>query len=314
MASRRELQRFEGHTNDINSVVFSPDGTRLASGTDDNTIRLWDVATGQELRRIDRHVERYRKPVNSVAFSPDGTHLASGSKGEVRNVCLWRVATGRGLGCAGEHSGSVNSVAFSPDGTRLASGSDDGTIRLREVALVNRSLSLKGHRKPVNSVVFSPDGTQLVSGSDDGTIRLWDVATRQETAQLDHGYPARSIAIPRNENFIASAGGIAIRLWDVTVTALEAIPLSSSEIQTAFTHYPNPAGAFTTIEYVLSEASQVRLTVHDLLGRKVVSVLDVAQAAGSHSLQLATGQLSGGMYFLRLITNDSRVTRPLIVP
>ena len=72
-------------------------------------------------------------------------------------------------------------------------------------------------------------------------------------------------------------------------------------------------GAYTTIEYALSKVSQVQLSVHDLLGREVVSVLDAVQAAGSHSLQLATGQLSGGMYFLRLITDDREVTRPLIV-
>lgn len=64
-------------------------------------------------------------------------------------------------------------------------------------------------------------------------------------------------------------------------------------------HCPNPAGAFTTIEYVLSNASRVQLSVHDLLGRKVVSVLDSAQAPGSHCQQLVTGQLSGGIYFLR---------------
>ena len=181
----------------------------------------------------------------------------------------------------------------------------------------------EGHTGVVGTVVFSPDGTQLVSGSsdnimtsnfyNDNSIRLWDIATGREIDRLDHGYAVYSIAISGNGHLIASAGRTALRLWDATATALETVSPKSLEIPTTFTHYPNPAGAFTMIEYALSKASQVQLSVQDLLGREVVNVLDAAQAAGSHSLQLSTEQLPGGMYFLRLITDDRQVTRPLVV-
>ena len=211
------------------------------------------------------------------------------------------------------HTGSVYSVVFSPDGTQLASTSWNGPIHLWDIATGQEVRRFEGHTGTVSSVVFSQDGAQLISGAYDGTIRLWDVATGQEIDQLDHKYIVLSIAISGNERLIASAGEGGLRLWDATATVLETVPAPSSEIPATLTHFPNPAGAFTTIEYVLSKASQVQLSVHDLLGREVISVLDAAQATGSHSLQLATGKLSGGMYYLRLVTNDWHLTQPLIV-
>ena len=204
-------------------------------------------------------------------------------------------------------------MVFSPDGTQLASGSVDHTIRLWDVATGEELRRFDKHIRDINSVAFSPDGTWLASGSDDDSIRLWDIASGREIDQLDHGYPVYSIAISGNGRFVASAGAIAIRLWDATATALETVPPSILEIPASFTHFPNPAGAYATVEYALSKVSQVQISVHDLLGREIVSVLAATQAPGSHSLQLATGQLSGGMYFLRLITDDGQVTRPLII-
>ncbi|MYI44701.1 MAG: T9SS type A sorting domain-containing protein, partial [Rhodothermaceae bacterium] len=184
---------------------------------------------------------------------------------------------------------------------------------LWDVATGEELRRLDRHVFDVNSVVFSPDGKQLASGSDDDTIRLWDIASGREIDQLDHGYPVYSIAISGNGRFIASAGARAIRLWDATATALETVPSSSLKIPVTFTHYPNPAEAFSTVEYALLKVSQVQISVHDLLGREIISVLDATQAPGTHSFQLATGQLSGGVYYLRLITDDGQVTRPLIV-
>ena len=134
-------------------------------------------------------------------------------------------AEGQTIWTIGEtgYASSVNSVAFSPDGTQLASGSWDRSIRLWDVSTGQEVLRFEGHSDWIFSVVFSPDGTRLVSRSDDGTIHLCDVATRQEIVQLDHRYPAISITIPRNDNFIASAGGIALRLWDVKINPLEPV-------------------------------------------------------------------------------------------
>ncbi|MDW8071839.1 MAG: zinc-ribbon domain-containing protein [Anaerolineae bacterium] len=106
------------------SVAFAPDGKTLASGLQDGTIRLWEVASGRELSTLCGHTEA----VQSVAFAPDSRLLASGSwDGTVR---LWEVASGRELSTLRGHTAAVQSVAFAPDGRLLASGSWDGTVRL----------------------------------------------------------------------------------------------------------------------------------------------------------------------------------------
>jgi WD40 repeat protein len=107
-------------------VAFSPDGKTLASGSDDNTIKLWDVATGKEQATLKGHTAW----VASVAFSPDGKTLASGGDTTVR---LWDME-GKELATLKGHTKGVNSVAFSPDGKTLASGSQDKTIKLWDVS------------------------------------------------------------------------------------------------------------------------------------------------------------------------------------
>ncbi|OYE04328.1 hypothetical protein CDG79_14000 [Nostoc sp. 'Peltigera membranacea cyanobiont' 232] len=118
----QELNTLEGHSSAVLSVVFSPDGQRLASASRDKTIKLWDVATGKAVQTLTGHSSR----VNSVVFSPDGQRLASAS-GD-KTIKLWDVATGKAVQTLTGHSSLVNSVVFSPDGQRLASASDDKTI------------------------------------------------------------------------------------------------------------------------------------------------------------------------------------------
>jgi WD40 repeat protein len=193
-------------------VDAETDGQTLASGSDDQTIVLWDVATHKPL---DPTLTGHAAPVNSVAFSPEGKTLASGS--DDATIILWDVAAYQLPAQLSGHEAAVNSVAFSPDGKTLASGGDDATIILWDVATREPLGQLTGHDAPVNSVAFSLDGETLASGGDDATIILWDVATHEPLAQLsEHEAAVNSVAFSTDGKTLASGSDDqSIILWDV---------------------------------------------------------------------------------------------------
>jgi WD40 repeat protein len=214
--ARQELRTLKGHRNAVLSVAFSPDGTRLASASLLSVVKLWDVATGQELRTFEGpQTLGENSSAACVAFSPDGTRLASVSNQKL--VTLRDANTGRLLHFLHGHGGEVESVAFSPDGTCLASAGADRTIKLWDVATGQEIRTLPGHRTPVHSVAFSPDGTRLASASNDTTLKLWDARTGQEIRTLKGhpGYEVMSVAFSPDGRQLASAGRT-VKLWDAT--------------------------------------------------------------------------------------------------
>jgi hypothetical protein len=211
-ATGRETLTLKGDAGEVQSVAYSPDGARLVSaatrytiksGTlkEDSTVTLWDIATGQQVRILERHTG----PVRGVSFSPDGARMAStGADGAVR---LWDTATGRKVLTLTGHTGTVSSVAFSPDGARIASAGDDGTVKLWDAATGRDILSLRDYGGSVTDVAFSPDGARIVSASFDGTVKLWDAATGREALSLNGPTVTVSgVAFSPDGARIASAG------------------------------------------------------------------------------------------------------------
>jgi WD40 repeat protein len=141
----------------VYSVAFSPNGKQIVSGSEDNTVRLWDAATGALLQTLAGHSD----PVFSVAFSLDGKQVVSGSTD--KTVRLWDAATGALEQTLDGHSDMVNSVAFSPNGKQIVSGSRDNTVRLWDTATGALLQTFKGRRDSVNSVAFSPEGKLLLT-------------------------------------------------------------------------------------------------------------------------------------------------------
>jgi len=202
----------------IKVVIFSPDGTLLAIASGDETVKLWETATGKEFATLKGHTDI----VLSVAFSPDGTRIASGSKDNT--IKLWDSATLKELATLKGHTDKVLSVAISPDGTRIASGSKDNTIKLWEVSTGKELATVEGHIYSVDCVAFSPDGTRLAS-SGESDIKLWDSVTGKELITFrghpDIGGQVTSIAFsPDGLRLVSGSHDKTIKLWD-TATGKE---------------------------------------------------------------------------------------------
>ncbi len=201
-----------GHTDTIWSIDFSPDGQTIASGSADDTIILWDVASGSP---STEPIPAHEGDVLSVTYSPDGQTLASGSKDHT--IKLWKATTMDLLLTLKGHTGGVNDVAFGPNGRLMASAGRDNLVMVWDVATGHPvGPPLTGHTDDVNSVVFSPDGKLLASGSHDTSIILWDVDMGKEVAELEgHIYRVTSVAFSPDGKTLASGSyDTNVVLWD----------------------------------------------------------------------------------------------------
>jgi WD40 repeat protein len=211
------------HDRDVVSVAFSPDGTKLATGSLDRTGRLWDVATGKPLGDSLQHLDPVRDSYKgvtklptdvgwcTVAFSPDGTKLATAGDYSAR---LWDLVRDEPLGDALQHAGTVTALAFSPDGTKLATGSF--TAQLWDVT-TGKPIGGVLQAGSVSAVAFSPDGTKLATASFDKTALIWDAATGKPIGvAIQHEGSIHSVAFSPDGTKLATASfDQTARLWDV---------------------------------------------------------------------------------------------------
>ena len=257
---------FRGHTGNIQSIEFSPDGKTIATsaGWNDKTVRIWDVETGEVISKIIDGTEE----ITSLAFSPDGKTLATGAEAEWEEslIKLWDVATGKLKTTYIGHTGDINDLAFSPDGRFLVSCADflDNTIRVWDTVKEELVITITGHTRNVrylegvNSIAFSSDGQTLVSGGTDGTVVVWDVPTyKYKTTLLEHSDSVISVAFSSDGKTLISGS------WDGKVIIRDAITLQPKKIITGHFQNVSSVGLNTKSRMLVTGSWDTKLRIFD---------------------------------------------------
>lgn len=198
-----------GHKLGVNAVAFSPDGSRLASGSSDRTVRVWDWRSGQELLQLEGHADK----VLAVAYHPSGRRLASGSASGTARV--WDLDSGQCLVHHEGHAGGVTAVAYSPDGRLLVTGGRDATSKVWDADVADEPETLSGHEGWVLGLAFSPDSSRIVSSGGDRMLKVWDAAMGQVFTLEGHAESIWGVAYSPDGLRIASGSNDStLKVWD----------------------------------------------------------------------------------------------------
>ncbi len=217
------LYTYRGHSKAVRAVAWSPNGKRIASGSGDKTVQVWDAINGGHVYIYRGHSNAPQYGVLAVAWSPDGKCIASGS--DDRTVQVWDAANGGHVFTYRGHSDYVSAVTWSPDGKRIASGSggpnrggDDHTVQVWDAADGGHVFTYRGHSDYVSAVTWSPDGKRIASGSDDKTVQVWNAADGGHAfTYRGHTYAVSTVAWSPDGKRIASADDDGtVQVWDAT--------------------------------------------------------------------------------------------------
>jgi WD40 repeat protein len=207
----------KGHSEAVYSVAFTPDGKHVVSGSGDHTVKVWDSATGKEIKTFGGPAG-HQNLVMSVSISPDGGLIASG--GTDNTARLWDLPSSSPLRALAKSEGA-SVLAVSPDGAKLAGGDKDGHVKIWTSADGKELFQLAGHLGPVTGLAFSGNGQLLISCGTDKTLRFWNTANGQGLGIIGaHTGEVRGLAISPNNNALYSAGADgSLKFWTLPPTA-----------------------------------------------------------------------------------------------
>lgn len=288
----------EGHTSAINALALSLDQRLLASASDDSTVRLWDLESGQAIQTLE-----HGALVQAVAMSPNAQLVVSGGADGL--IKLWNSGTGKAIATLSGHGAPINDLTITIDG-RLVSASADKTLKVWDMSTYKELATLKGHTSYINTLDISPDGTLLASGAADRTIKLWDLNTYQETTSLTgHDSFVNTLLFSLNGNALISGDADhQIKIWDYQ-TKVERHTLSQHK------SFVNALAMTRDGQYLISTSADQTLKIWDLSRQTVLHSIHwpntlinavVIRFNGASWQILAAGE--GGSHAIQMWTLD----------
>ncbi len=290
----------KGHTASVWCIAYSPDGKRLASASNDKTVKVWDAAASQGTITL--------KGGGSAVFSPDGRRLAAAFN---QTVKVWDTTTWQEALTLKGHTGGVKSVAFSPDRKRLASASMDQTVKVWDAATGQETLTREGPTKWVSSLAFSPDGNRLAFVGDaavgdhrDGIVKVWDAATGHEylTLKQDHVIIFGLSFSPDGQRLASGVSNYTVKVWDAA-TGQETLTLKGhsnphfplgAEGDPRWKPFLTPKGHSNTVYSVSFSPDGKRIA--SASSDRTVKVWDAAAGQVILTLKGHNGEISGVAY------------------
>ena len=221
----------KGHSEAVYAVAFAPDGKAVVTGSGDRSVRVWDSATGKEIKSFGG-AAGHQNLVLSVSISKDGSLIASG--GSDNTAKIWDFPSSSPLRAIAKSEGASN-LAVSPDGTKVASGDKDGHVKIWNVADGKELFRLDGHKGAITGLAFSGNGQLLVSCGSDKTLRFWNPANGQAIAVTGaHSAAVRGIAFHPNSNAVYSAGADGgVKFWTLPPVASKPLGAPHGDAVTA---------------------------------------------------------------------------------
>jgi eukaryotic-like serine/threonine-protein kinase len=205
------LYTYREHTGRVNSIAWFWDGKYFASGSDDQTVLVWNITSGNRVGTYRGHSGK----VNAVQYVPGGLRIASG--GDDKTVQIWEANTGNQLLTYRGHTNSVKTLAWSPDTLRIASSASDEDVQVWDPATGSFVFIYRGHIYSVNKLAWAPDGQRIASGGGGKAVQIWDAADGHFIfAYRGHSAPVNAIAWSPDSKIIASGGeDKTVQVWDV---------------------------------------------------------------------------------------------------
>ncbi|QHG17634.1 hypothetical protein A6V25_12855 [Nostoc sp. ATCC 53789] len=304
----RLLRTLKGHSSYVNAVAVTPNGQQVISASDDKTLKVWNLATGEEQFTLNGHSHS----VNAVAVTPNGQQVISAS--DDKTLKVWNLATGEEQFTLNGHSSYVNAVAVTPNGQQVISASDDKTLKVWNLAtgkegfftfirnLITRRkiFTLKGHSDWVKAVAVTPNGQQVISASYDNTLKVWNLATGEEQFTLNgHSHWVNAVAVtPNGQQVISASIDNTLKVWNLA-TGEEQFTLNGHS------SYVNAVAVTPNGQQVISASYDNTLKVWNLATGEVIATfagegsIDCC-AVAPDCMTIVAGDSSGRVHFLRL--------------